>query len=116
MNFIFSTLKKILFWSYERGTWQYDLMCVVILIFVFAMPNKWLDSHGSSALRPLPSQVFITRDELGAVDSRRLPEEVSHWLSEKYGRQMTVTRVSPQYDSGGNLNGYAVYDFDVVAE
>jgi len=36
------TLKKIFFWNYERNTWQWDVLCVVILIFIFLTPKSWL--------------------------------------------------------------------------
>ena len=39
MNLLLATLKKILFWSYDRGTWQYDILCVLILAFIFLSPN-----------------------------------------------------------------------------
>jgi hypothetical protein len=38
-----STLKKIFFWNYARNTWQWDLLCVVILIFIFLTPKSWFD-------------------------------------------------------------------------
>ena len=31
-----------LFWTYERATWQYDLMVVAILAFVWLTPPDWL--------------------------------------------------------------------------
>ena len=33
-------LKRTFFWAYERGTWQYDVAVVIILIFVF-LPRGW---------------------------------------------------------------------------
>jgi hypothetical protein len=39
MDLLLTPLKKILFWSYDRGTWQYDLLCVLILAFIFLSPN-----------------------------------------------------------------------------
>ena len=36
-----NVLKKILFWSYERNTWQWDALCAVILIFIFLTPKTW---------------------------------------------------------------------------
>ena len=36
-----TTLKKIFFWNYARNTWQWDLLCVVILIFIFLTPKSW---------------------------------------------------------------------------
>jgi hypothetical protein len=31
-----------LFWTYERATWQYDLMVVAILGFIWLTPPEWL--------------------------------------------------------------------------
>jgi hypothetical protein len=33
--------KRILFWSYGRTSWQYDLLSVAILAFVFLTPPAW---------------------------------------------------------------------------
>ena len=30
------------FWTYERATWQYDLMVIAILAFVWLTPPNWL--------------------------------------------------------------------------
>ncbi len=30
------------FWTYERATWQYDLMVIAILAFVWLTPPDWL--------------------------------------------------------------------------
>jgi hypothetical protein len=38
---LFTTVKKIFFWNYARNTWQWDLLCVVILIFIFLTPKSW---------------------------------------------------------------------------
>jgi len=46
---LFTTLKKIFFWNYARNTWQWDLLCVVILIFIFLTPKTWF----ASSERPL---------------------------------------------------------------
>src|SRR5215470_14942129 len=39
-----TTLKKVFFWNYPRNTWQWDLLCVVILIFIFLTPKSWFSS------------------------------------------------------------------------
>jgi outer membrane lipoprotein-sorting protein len=51
LKIVFTTLKKILFWSYDRGTWQYDVMCVLILAFIFLTPNWLFESHRKSQNR-----------------------------------------------------------------
>jgi hypothetical protein len=35
---VWRTIKGFIFWSYERGTVQYDIMVTLILIFVFFSP------------------------------------------------------------------------------
>jgi hypothetical protein len=31
-----------LFWTYERASWQYDLMVITILAFIWLTPPGWL--------------------------------------------------------------------------
>jgi hypothetical protein len=57
MKLIFTALKKILFWSYERGTWQYDVLCVLILAFIFLAPNWIFNRTGRSS----PDHAVATR-------------------------------------------------------
>jgi len=38
VNPVWRTIKSFIFWSYERGTVQYDIMVTLILIFVFFSP------------------------------------------------------------------------------
>lgn len=37
-----------LFWTYDRATWQYDLMVVVILAFIWLTPPDWLSDPMAS--------------------------------------------------------------------
>src|SRR5512146_1791546 len=34
-------IRNSIFWSYERGSWQYDVICVLILAFIFLSPARW---------------------------------------------------------------------------
>ncbi len=34
-------LSRTFFWSYERGTWQYDVAVVLILMFVLLTRREW---------------------------------------------------------------------------
>src|SRR5262245_42553095 len=45
---VFTILRKIWYWSYERGSWQYDVMCVAILAFIFLIPAKIFDDPEAS--------------------------------------------------------------------
>ena len=41
---LLTTLKKIFFWNYARNTWQWDVLCVVCLIFIFLTPSWWFSN------------------------------------------------------------------------
>jgi hypothetical protein len=41
------------YWTYERATWQYDLMVIAILAFVWLTPPDWLRDPTAQGLGPL---------------------------------------------------------------
>jgi hypothetical protein len=102
MKIILATLKKTLFWSYDRGSWQYDVMCVVILAFIFFVPNSVFTRH-----RNPPPLVIKSRD-LGRVDPNNLERELSMRLAQKYGSAVKVARIETAEDSSGEVS-YVVY-------
>ena len=42
-----------MYWTYERATWQYDLMVIAILAFVWLTPPDWLGDPTARGLGPL---------------------------------------------------------------
>ena len=36
-------MKNFIQWNYERGTWQYDVFCLLIVAFIFLTPKTWFD-------------------------------------------------------------------------
>src|ERR1700756_609584 len=46
-------LSRTIFWSYERGSWQYDIICVVILAFIFLTPRSWFRDRPTLQLSDL---------------------------------------------------------------
>ncbi len=45
-------LKKFFFWNYARSSWQWDALCVLILIFIFLTPKSWFGSGERGSLDP----------------------------------------------------------------
>jgi hypothetical protein len=41
------------FWTYERTTWQYDLMVIAILAFVWLTPPDWLGDPMATGCGPV---------------------------------------------------------------
>lgn len=36
-------LSRVFFWNFERGSWQYDILCGLILCFIFLTPKTVFD-------------------------------------------------------------------------
>lgn len=110
MKLIFTTLKKILFWSYDRGTWQYDVMCVLILAFVFFAPNSAFQNSNPRVLTQPPARtVYVSTDDLGAIGSMEPRREIEKYLSTKYGYEVTVSSIEPRMDNTGTVRGYVTH-------
>ena len=111
MRMILSTLKKILFWSYERGSWQYDVMCVLILAFVFFGSNSVFHSHRSSrADESTSGPIYVDAREVGDGDQAHLNERILKCLSRKYGHDVEAGRILRVVDESGSLAGYDVWE------
>jgi hypothetical protein len=41
MRSLWRGIVNTIFWSYERGSWPYDLMVILIVIFVLLTPRAW---------------------------------------------------------------------------
>ena len=56
-------LSRTFFWSYERGTWQYDLAVILILVFVLLTPRVWFHDKPQSGAPVTPGQVQLISQE-----------------------------------------------------
>ncbi|MBP9665393.1 MAG: hypothetical protein KBD94_12305 [Pyrinomonadaceae bacterium] len=36
-------MKNIINWNYERASWQWDLLCLLIMAFIFLTPKAWFN-------------------------------------------------------------------------
>ena len=52
-------LSRIFFWSYERGTWQYDVAVVLVLIFVLLTPRGWFRDQPQVGIPAASDQVQL---------------------------------------------------------
>jgi len=48
MTDIRKTIHNIFVWSYARGTIQYDIICALILAFIFLMPRSCFVSKNAA--------------------------------------------------------------------
>jgi hypothetical protein len=53
---------RTIFWSYDRGSWPYDVLVVVIVIFVLATPRSWFHDRPQSRTAESSSVQFVSED------------------------------------------------------
>jgi hypothetical protein len=81
-------LSRIFFWSYERGSWQYDLAVIAILIFVLLTPGRWFHDQPTREVPAASAQVELVKEtgnqQTYKVDARILtpPERMPQLQSE----------------------------------
>ena len=42
-------MKNVILWNHERGTWQYDIFCLLIIAFIFLTPPEWFEGKERDA-------------------------------------------------------------------
>jgi hypothetical protein len=77
MRTLWRSLGRIFFWSYERGSWPYDLMVIAILIFVLLTPRSWFhDNPHSAAAAAAPGVALVSADSADQTQTYRIDATV----------------------------------------
>lgn len=119
-----------IFWSYDRGSWPYDVLVIVIVIFVLATPRSWFHDRpqevvgASSSVQfvseDAPSQTRIYRLDAAALSpqkrtARPTPELerethdiLGRTVDDLNDRAFTVVRIDPALDGRGAVEHYDV--------
>jgi hypothetical protein len=99
MKLILTTLKKTLFWSYERGSWQYDIMCVLILAFIFL-------ATGSFFHRP----ITVRSEEIGANGPvSQVQQQIADHLAHRYGHPVAISDIQRVEEPSGEVK-YLIWE------
>jgi hypothetical protein len=53
-NKLLDVISRVIFWRYVRGSWQYDILCGLILAFIFLTPKSVFE--GRAFLEPKEKQ------------------------------------------------------------
>ena len=113
-------MKRFLLWSFERGSIQYDVICGVILAFIFLTPRSFFDDR-PDFMRISGEEVRQTIDDSGntvftvKVETPAFsPDEVSReaavgLLRGSLGADFKISKMQPLYDTTGALVAYSIW-------
>jgi len=68
MAYLLRTIRKIFFWNYARTTWQWDILCVLILIFIFLAPKRWFENGERHRLQRQQSPISALQLRWQTID------------------------------------------------
>jgi hypothetical protein len=118
---------RTFFWSYERGTWQYDVAVVLVLIFVLLTPRGWFRDQPQVGMPVASEQIQLVlfsndghRQEY-RVDARVLapPEQtpalqnelhqaLQRGLQDLRNGRFSITKIEPVRNENGTVIAYQV--------
>lgn len=106
-------MKRFLLWSFERGSIQYDVICVVILAFIFITPQTFFDDRPDFMRLPPSGQAMRqTKDDDGrpvVVVSGKSEQAAVDQVKAAWGDAVTIARTEPVYDAAGTLVAYSIW-------
>jgi hypothetical protein len=120
MRTLWKTIRSFIFWEYERGSLQYDLMVTLILAFIFLAPMK-LDFKDKPVERnPHQTVVVVQPDGQGGLVYQVEAAAVSGTgdaaieaallrVIEPIAGEVTIVKREPVYDRSGHISAYKVW-------
>ena len=109
------------FWTYERGTWQYDVMVALILAFIFFTPRSWfhdqpVPSPGSVVLLSSSEHMKVYQLHAGLIAmpasghaNENILRDAERILKDYTGKAVQITQIKPETDARGEIVSYAVW-------
>src|SRR5260370_37095204 len=106
MGLVSNTVKKAVFWTYPRTSWQWDVLCVLILVFIFLTPKSWFENSAYQRRHAPQTTIILPADVVGAQPDKA---EIERRAMQFAGRaNASVTAVRERRDNSGRLIAYEV--------
>ncbi|MEJ7711598.1 MAG: hypothetical protein WKF84_17460 [Pyrinomonadaceae bacterium] len=102
-------LKRVLFWNYGRSTWQYDILCLLILAFIFLTPRTWFESSELRSMGAHHTQSSMMLIIAGLEDDMTMDrEEIKRRVEAVVKHPVTVRSIRPQHNKAGQVVAFEV--------
>lgn len=129
MRGIWRGFVRTIFWSYERGSWPYDVAVILIVIFVLLTPGRWFHDKPTTQAAASDAVQVIAQDATARtatyrVDAKELPLEKRSARAPELEREMhrilentvqdlkeqtfEVVRIVPETAADGSVTAFDV--------
>jgi len=107
------TLRRLIFWDFQRTSWQWDIVVTLILAFIFLTPRDlFRDQPRAASIQMLPAQqgFLIEPKLLENVPEADRPGKAAELVNQRFKTHTTITHVAPvRDDAEGEITGYMAY-------
>ena len=76
MRRVWQAVVRTIFWSYERGSWPYDVMVIAIVLFVLATPRHWFHDEPQANVQPTTTVQVVAQDPTAGTQTYRLDAKI----------------------------------------
>ena len=120
MSRIWRTIKGYVFWTYERGSFHYDVMVTLILLFIFVSPRlidfkdqppEHPQHQTGITVTPDGKRGFIYQVDASAVDAQDEAMVRRNFLNliKPLSGSVTVERIEAVRDEAGRIVAYRAW-------
>lgn len=127
-------IKNVLLWSYERGTWQYDLLCLLIIAAIFLLPGKYFGDRDRLSVKTVRSveanqlstfasnsggivreiaisdlQSYLQKQNRPELMLNAPQEAIRFYLSDQLNQDVSISKFEPIINPQGRVGGYRVW-------
>ncbi len=110
-------------WEFPRGSWQYDVVVVLILAFIFLTPEELFNDRPS---QPVVQEIehaaedarvfWVDPGALGRADPETADGHIRELLDSKWSGEVAIERIQPTTDLAGNVQAYLVFTRPVATD
>lgn len=72
MRKLLRAISSVVLWSYDRGSWPYDVMVAVIVLFVLITPRKWFHDQPQNAAASHSGIMLVSKNPVTHTEIFRL--------------------------------------------
>ena len=107
---LMGAIKRFIFWDFPRGSWQYDVMVGLILVFIFVTPKTiFRDQPKAASFAILRNGFWIDPQVLNGVPENEMLTRASAAVNAKYKTHTSILSVDPIFNDEQELEGYMAY-------
>jgi hypothetical protein len=102
------TIKNVVLWNYGRTSWQYDVLCALILAFIFLTPPNWFSNGKERApLENAPvTRLIVSADNFSPAADEATKLQLVRKLTGNKNANIVGWR--EKKDADGRLTAYEV--------